>query len=274
LSEREVRLQKLTQPELSAHAAAGATVLVPIGAIEQHGTHLPVETDVFNAETVSLLAAAEFGDVLVAPPIPWGLSHAHVELGGTLSLRPTTFLSLAMDLTESFVAAGFERLVWINGHHGNKPVIGLIVYESKRLHGLSVGGITYYDLAAEAFDGVRRSDVGGSGHACEFETSLMLHLRPEAVGEHTDVKRPIEARVPDDFRDLVHPGTTAIGYTFSERFPEGVMGDPTEASAATGEAILEASVGGVVRFLRDFRELPPRGVRAGSGGPGSSSDPG
>jgi creatinine amidohydrolase len=262
VTDREPRLQKLTQPELADHAAGGATVLIPIGAVEQHGTHLPVETDVYNAEEVSLRAAREFDDVLVAPPIPWGLSHAHVGLGGTLSIRPTTFLSLAMDLTESLVAAGFERLVWINGHHGNKPVVALVVYESKRLHGLSVGGITYYDMAAEAFGGVRRSDVGGSGHACEFETSLMLHLRPEAVGEHTGVKRPIQERAPGDFRDLVQPGSAAIGYTFPERFPEGVMGDPTEASAATGQAILEASVGGLVAFLGAFRTLPPRGVTA------------
>lgn len=219
--DREALLQRLTQPEISAYAEAGGTVLTPVGAIEQHGPHLPVETDTFNAETISLAAAARFEDVLVAPSIPWGLSHAHLELGATLSISPTTFLSLAMDLTASLIAAGFQRLVWVNGHHGNKPITALIVYESKRLHGLSVGAVTYYDLAVEAFSEVRNSPVGGSGHACEFETSLMMSVRPDAVGDHGGARRPVVPRASRDFRDLADAGQVAIGYTFAERFPEG-----------------------------------------------------
>jgi creatinine amidohydrolase len=256
---REVRFGKLSRPELAAYAEAEATVLIPIGAIEQHARHLPVDTDTYNAEQVSLRAAERFDDVLVAPPIPWGLSHAHVELGGTLSVQPATFLAVAMDITETLLRAGFSRMVWVNGHHGNKPVMGLIAYEAKRLHGLSVGTITYYDLAVEAFSDVRRSELGGSGHACEFETSLMLHLSPESVRDHGDVRHPIEPRSPKDFRDLADPGLTGIGYTFAERFPEGVMGDPTVASEEAGRVIFEAALEGVVQFLESFRRLSPYG---------------
>jgi creatinine amidohydrolase len=261
---REVRFGKLSGPELARYAEAGATVLVPVGAIEQHAKHLPVDTDIYNAEQVSMRAAEHFDDILVAPSVPWGLSHAHVELGGTISVRPTTFLSLAMDLTETLLRAGFSRMVWINGHHGNKPIMGLIMYEAKRLHGLSVGTITYYDLAVEAFGDVRRSELGGSGHACEFETSLMMHLSPDSVRDHDGIRRPIEPRTPKDFRDLADPGLTAIGYTFPERFPEGVMGDPTVASAETGRAIFDSALEGVVEFLESFRHLSPYGQRDAS----------
>ena len=257
--EREVRFRKLTQPELARYVEGEATVIIPIGAIEQHAAHLPVETDIYNAEQVSMEAARRFDDVLVAPGVPWGLSHAHVELGGTISVQPTTFLALAMDITETLIRAGFSRQLWVNGHHGNKPVMGLIMYEAKRLHGLSVGTITYYDLAVDAFGSVRRTELGGSGHACEFETSLMMHLSPESVRNHEGVRRPIEPRTPKDFRDLADPGLTGIGYTFPERFPEGVMGDPTVATEEAGGAIFESALEGVVEFLEVFRKLSPDG---------------
>ena len=260
--EREVRFQKLTKPELNSYAERGATVLIPIGAIEQHAGHLPVETDIFNSTTVSTAAAEQFDDVLIAPPIPWGLSDAHVPLGGTISLRPATFIELAMDITATLVDSGFSRLCWVNGHNGNKGVMTVVVYESKRLHGLSVGAVTYYDLAVSAYQEARTSGPGGSGHAAEFETSLMMHLNPDAVGDHKAAAvRMIERRTPNDFGDLADPGLTAIGYTFPERFPEGIMGDPTVAEAETGRVIYETSLAAIVAFLKEFRTHPPEGVR-------------
>jgi creatinine amidohydrolase len=135
-----------------------------------------------------------------------------------------------------------------------------VVYEAKRQHGLSVGAITYYDLAAAEFGEARTSEVGGSGHACEFETSLLMHLAPDAVGDAQGIRRPIEARTPRDFRDLTDPGQTAVGTRSPSASP--IMGDPTVASGETGERIWEAAVSGVVEFLADFRTLPPEGVTA------------
>lgn len=267
MSDREVAFRKLTQPELQRHAERGATILIPFGAIEQHAAHLPVDTDTYNAERFCVAAAEAFDDVLVAPAIPWGLSHAHVGRGGTLSLRPSTCLDLIVDLIDSTVASGFERIVLVNGHHGNKPMLALAVYEAKRLHGLSIGAVTYYDLAAAAFAAVRATELGGSGHACEFETSLMLHLQPAAVGDHGAVSRPVEPRTSSDFRDLLDPGTTAVGYTFPERFPEGVMGDPRAATEATGAAIFEAASAALIEFVDEFRRLPPYGVSADAEAP-------
>jgi creatinine amidohydrolase len=129
-----------------------------------------------------------------------------------------------------------------------------------------VGAVTYYDLAAEAFESARASALGGTGHACEFETSLMLHLQPDAVGDYSEVQRPINPRTASDMRDLLHPGTTAIGYTFDERFPEGVMGDPTVSSTTTGRAIYQQALERLTAFIDEFRHLPPEGVRANQDG--------
>lgn len=254
--EREVRFEKLRLPELQEYAASRATVLVPIGAIEQHGPHLPVDTDTFAATTVALACAQEFDDVLVAPAVPWGLSNAHVDLGGTLTLRPSTLLDVGMDLTESLVGAGFGRIVWVNGHLGNRPFLGLIVYESKRRFGLSVGALTYFELGAEVFNRIRQTAIGGTGHACEFETSLLLHLAPERVATYDDGPFPVEPFTDYDFRDITHAGAAAIGYTFKERFPTGVAGDPGPATRATGEAIFGACRDALVAFVEQYQEIP------------------
>jgi creatinine amidohydrolase/Fe(II)-dependent formamide hydrolase-like protein len=92
----------------------------------------------------------------------------------------------------------------------------------------------------------------------------MMHLSPESVRDHDGVRHPIEPRTPKDFRDLADPGLTGIGYTFPERFPEGVMGDPTVASEEAGKAIFESALEGVVEFLGSFRHLSPYGQQGAS----------
>lgn len=253
--EREVRFEKLRLPEIAAYAQGEATILVPIGAIEQHGPHLPVETDTFAATTFALECARAFDDVLVAPAVPWGLSNAHSELGGTLTVRPTVLLELGMDLTESLVKMGFGRIVWVNGHLGNKPFLGLVVYESKRRFGLSVGAATYFELGAEGFNQVRRTPIGGTGHACEFETSLLLHLAPEAVARYVAEASPVEPFTSWDFCDITVPGLASIGYTFAERFPLGVAGDPAAATAETGAVIFDACREALTSFVREYKEV-------------------
>ena len=252
---REVRFERLRRPELQTYAEQSAVVLIPIGAIEQHGPHLPVEMDIYAATAFSVEAARALDNVLVAPPIPWGLSNSHIDLGATITLRPATMLDLAMDITDSLVRSGFKRLVWVNGHNGNRPILSTIVYETKRLHGLSAAGITYYELALEAFNSARKSAVGGTGHACEFETSLLLYLNREAVGDFSSTSLPIVPLTSYDVRDITWPGPAAIGYTFAERFPDGVMGDPREANADTGRVIYDAALSAMIDFLKQYRAV-------------------
>lgn len=253
---REVRFERLRRPELEAYADAGAVVLVPIGAVEQHGPHLPVETDTFAATACALECARAFDDVLVAPPVAWGLSHGHAGLGGTLTLRPSTLLELGVDLMESLVRSGFPRIVWVNGHAGNRPALGLFVYEAKRRWGLSVAAVTYFELAAESFAAGRASELGGAGHACEFETSLMLHLDPDRVGDPSAVSRPVVPLTNHEFRDLTANGPAQVGFTFAERFPEGVAGEPGLGTAELGRDLYRAACAALADFVRELRSAP------------------
>ena len=253
---REVRFERLRRPELDGYASSDAVVLIPIGAVEQHGPHLPVETDTFAATACALECARSFDDVLVAPAIPWGLSHGHAELGGTLTLRPSTLLDLGVDLMESLVNSGFPRIVWVNGHAGNRPALGLLVYEAKRQWGLSVAALTYYELAAERFVAGRASALGGAGHACEFETSLMLHLDADRVGDASAVCHPVVPLTSHDFQDITVSGPAQVGFTFAERFPDGVAGEPGLATPELGRDIFRAACAALSDFVRELKSTP------------------
>lgn len=255
-ADRETRFERLRRPELDEYAKAGAVVLIPIGAIEQHGPHLPVETDTFAATACALECARAFDDVLVAPPVPWGLSHGHAALGGTLSIRPSTLLELGVDLMDSLVQSGFPRIAWVNGHAGNRPALGLLVYEAKRRWGLSVAAVTYYELAAARFEALRASELGGAGHACEFETSLMLHLDPERVVGQTEVSHRVVPLTSHDFQDISVSGPAQIGFTFAERFPDGVAGEPGLATRELGREIYGAACEALIDFVRELKAAP------------------
>ncbi|WP_433359138.1 creatininase family protein [Streptosporangium sp. CA-115845] len=158
-----------------------AVVIIPVGATEQHGPHLPTSTDTLIAAAVadgSATAAADRSDrpLIVAPAIGWGASDHHLPYGGTLSLSPETLLAVICDLLRSIAAQGGRRVVLLNGHGGNVGVC----------HAAAGAGSTRFDLSVAHLDYWRLAGTEGEppvpGHAGEFETSLVLALRPDLVG--------------------------------------------------------------------------------------------
>lgn len=155
-----------------------ALVVLPLGATEQHGPHLPTGTDALLAATVAERAAeraapASSRPLVLAPPLPFGASDHHLPFGGTLSLTPETLLQVLLDLLRSVAAAGGRRLLLVNGHGGNTGVCHAAAAAAAARHDLTVAHLDYWHVATE----------GGQvpGHAGEFETSLMLAVRPELV---------------------------------------------------------------------------------------------
>ncbi|WP_326640351.1 creatininase family protein [Streptosporangium sp. NBC_01755] len=158
-----------------------AVVIIPVGATEQHGPHLPTSTDTLIAAAVAdgaATAAAGRSDrpLIVAPAIDWGASDHHLPYGGTLSLSPETLLAVICDLFRSIAAQGGRRVVLLNGHGGNVGVC----------HAAAAAGSTRFDLSVAHLDYWRLADTEGEppvpGHAGEFETSMVLALRPGLVG--------------------------------------------------------------------------------------------
>jgi creatinine amidohydrolase len=197
--------------------------------------------------------------MIVAPPVWWGLSDAHRGFGGLLTLRPETYLNLLRDLCNSILDDGFRRLVLVVGHGSNRAVVQMIVSEMMKTRGARVLQVNYLPLAAKVFKEVRTTPLGGDFHAGEAETALMLHLAPTLVRmdlaeEHN--LDPMQAHgVSFTGRDLFAPGDAAIGWSLKDRYPEGIVGDPTKATSETGAALFEASVGRFCEIVDEYHDL-------------------
>ncbi len=247
----------MTWPELDAYDRATSIVILPTGAIEQHGPHLPLDTDIDNALRLSLRAAgASSRPVLVAPPVVWGMSPHHMAYPGTISLRFETMSAMIRDICGSISHHGFRRLLIVNGHGGNDALLGATVIRLSEELDLFVASVSYWSLIRNELKEIGTSASGGMGHACEMETSLQLHFRPDRVA--MDQAR---ADIPaaDSFMgiDFRTPGPVAYPLDFRSDSVDGVMGDPTTATPAKGEAIADAAVDQLVKLIDELGARSP-----------------
>ncbi len=231
-------------------------ILLPIGAIEQHGDHLPVDVDIHAATAVCEVVAERDPRVIVAPALPFGFSAAQTYRPGTITLASATLLAVLRDACMSILDQGFRNLLIVNGHNGNKWMMGQCVTEIPRKVGDYVGALTYFDLSLDAFNEHRVSRLGGEGHSGELETALELFTRPELVQDER-VVRYVTPNSAYGFVDLSVRGPLAGGSRrpASPPYPEGVMGDPSVATGELGERVLEAAVAGINEIIAEARGL-------------------
>lgn len=253
---QEIRLELLTHPEVAGLDRGETVVVVPTGSIEQHGPHLPLDTDTFLVTQVAAAAARraqDSGPVLVTPTACLGSSEHHMAFPGTLTLSPATFTQAVKELCRSLLRHGFRRLLVVNGHGGNSALLAGLVQELGFEEEVHLAFLNYWEAAREAVEEVRESPPGGMGHACEFETSLVLHLRPDSV--RTDlIKREIaEPRYASERLDLFLGGPLIAHWKTHELSTSGVMGAPDLASAEKGRRLFEACVAGVAQAIEELR---------------------
>src|SRR5215218_11131968 len=180
----------------AALRAPGALAVLPVGATEQHGPHLPLGTDFLIVEHVARAAALRARpniDVLVAPTFQTGSSHHHLSFGGTISLATERYYGALRDMVASLVQSGFRRIFIVNGHGGNHELIELVVRDLALLHACNLGAASYWDLARASL-AERAPDLGGRlpGHAGAFETSLIMALHPDLVADSLPYRTPEE----------------------------------------------------------------------------------
>lgn len=236
--------------------APEALVVLPVGAIEQHGPHLPVGTDRFAAEHIARAAAERAGQqipVLVAPALPFGSSQHHLPFGGTMSLGTETYYRVLKDLCESLITCGFRRIFIVNGHGGNNELIQLVARDLALAHAAHLAAASYWTIAWDALIAEQAHVRAGlPGHAGTFESSLMMALRPELVREprpHHDDPADSDARsFSAPYRAELHGAWQRMnGYTDS----------PDQADAERGqrylEAIIQATAQALVEFYRTAR---------------------
>ncbi len=245
-------LEELTRDEVRA-IAADTLVILPVGATEQHGPHLPVGVDFYTVTHIARAAAAPATSdipVLVAPTLPFGSSHHHLPFGGTLSLSTETYYRVLVDLIESLIAGGFRRIFLLNGHGGNHELIQLAARDMALKHPVHVAAASYWTIASTALGEAQATPTTElPGHSGAFETSLMLALRPELVRE----PRPQRSALPDfdvhssaSYRAELHGAWQRIaGYTDS----------PDQARVEHGVRYLHVIVDEVARAFVDFYRL-------------------
>ncbi len=246
----EIEWARLKAHELRDLAERDAIVIVPIGATEQHGPHLPVMVDhclAFEVARRAALLVAERVPAVVTPVIPFGMSEHHISLGGTITLDFATMQAVLRCVCESAIRQGFRRLFVLNGHGGNIAGLETIVTELTVRHRLPIGCASYWHLAPAAIAALleRQSTVL---HACEAETSMMLAAARETVDE---------AILSQCHGELV-PGLSAIAGVnpgayrwrqLSSRSLNGVIGDAGLATPEKGEALLAASAKALAETL-------------------------
>ncbi|MET8809082.1 creatininase family protein [Streptomyces sp. NPDC004546] len=232
----EVLWNRLTAAELRALAARDAVVLLPIGATEQHGPHLPTGVDDFLAAEVCRRAAvltAEHTGVVVTPSVPTGLSEHHMAFGGTLTLSLPTLHALLRDPCRSVVRAGFSRILIVNGHGGNMTALNALTTELTAELATPIAVASYFGTGREVVrDTLEAQD--GLMHACEGETSMMMAAFPELIrSEHLVEAHGPRITLPAESTEPVY-----MAVPFDRVTESGVAGDARPASPQKGERML------------------------------------
>jgi creatinine amidohydrolase len=254
-----MRYEELSQLQVDALDREKTVLVIPLGSVEQHGHHLPLGTDTLLAYATSLAAAERLAGTVVVLPPPWyGFSAHHMRFAGSITLSHQTLMAMVEDIVASLAAHGFRRVLVVNGHGGNGGIVDVLAAVlGKRHYGrMRIVGLTYFQLAAPVIAELRRSPPGGMGHACEFETAMIMHIRPDLVA-HDKAK----AIYPDPgssylSTDLLKGSAIKTYLDFADLSPHGTLGDPSLASPEKGAEFFAAVVAELVRFMEDFAKWP------------------
>ncbi len=249
-------LAKMTWEDVNDAVSARRVVLVPVGAIEQHGPHLPIDTDNLSVTAVCERAAEAAPDLLVcAPPIHYGFNEHNMDFPGTVTVDADHFVHYCTDVAKSFGRMGFRRVLLVNGHGSNAHLLEQAARTATLASPAKVASVSYWALITEEFAAMRESPFpGGTSHACEFETSAYLYLDAEHV-KRDRIVPGIRAHTKYFWEDLM--GASPVRFTDwrSTQTETGIGGDPTLATAKKGRQIVEAAAARIVEVAREFRDL-------------------
>lgn len=249
------QLGDLRAPELPSALTRDSIIVLPLGAIEQHGPHLPLNTDFVVADAVANTAVSEFGEetqAWILPTLPFTKSNEHAWSGGTMWLSAQTMMSVLDDIARSVASTSARKILFVNGHGGNSALTAMMNREIRLKYGLQTF-LAHPHMPADQGGSSGASELGMGVHGGMDETSVMLHLRPELVDMSLAVRRVPEKLAEND--QVRFGGRVAFGWLSNDFFPEGHIGDPTGATAELGAQMVRsatASLGGALREISRF----------------------
>jgi creatinine amidohydrolase len=231
-----MKFYEMSWPELRKVDRSQTLVLAPIAACEQHSRHLPTFTDSILCGAVADGVEARMRDQVLQLPLMWlGASDHHLPFGATLTASLDTHITMLCEILSPLLDDGYPRVMLLNGHGGNIDPLHVALrrlqpcYKNKLLTGASYWELAEREIAA-LLEGPRKS----VGHACEVETSMVMHVRPELV-RTAEIKDDVET-VPESLRGLF------IAKDMGQRTDHGAVGYPERASADKGRKLLDAII--------------------------------
>lgn len=250
-----MKYAELTSPELGKIAPQYIAVL-PLAAVEQHGDHLPVITDTAIADEISRRVEAALPDQIALLPTLWcGSSHHHKGFPGTISLRSETYINVLIDLVDSLIDTGFQRIFLLNAHGGNQTPFAEALYRLNLAHRGPdepwIAAASYWNLAVKELSEQRFMDTPKLSHACEYETSMMQRLRIDWIkGPGRGESQGIGSAFYDPLG--YSPSRVVVAQSFDQLSANGALGSPEKATAEKGEHLYGLITDVIVRFLKDF----------------------
>ena len=256
---RPLLYERLSWPEVREVAKEDRVCLIPAGTLEDHGPHLPLDTDVRIASEISRRAAEAAPDEMVLlPPIVHGYSPHHMDFPGPITITWDTFVGYCADIGISLARHGFRRMLFYNGHGSNQNLIEtaarLVMLEHPDVLAAAAFVLSSPE-ALEAIDELRESDRGGMAHACELETSIYLAIDAGAVDMDKAVDErsyPAGEHAWMDWTD----GPLKLMPWWSSFSRTGVQGDATKATAEKGKAWVDTAVSECLSYVRELRSAP------------------
>jgi creatinine amidohydrolase len=241
-----------------------ATVILALGATENHGPHLPFGADTIFTDVLAREVAKRVKDVILLPPIWYGESLDHVRFPMTITLSPQTLENTIFEVLDSVASHGVKRVLLINGHDGNRSPIASAVKRLREKHPETA--VANYEWPLSVYDHLEKGFFekwGGHGHAGESETSIFLHIRPDLVET---------GNIPKDSPPLdYHDGV--LYWSIRDITETGVEGAPRFATAEKGSVIVQKCVDLIVDLLGQLEERDWKPRRSEGKSPRSSRTP-
>jgi creatinine amidohydrolase len=241
-------------------------VVVPLGSLEQHGHHLPLFVDSFQVQRIADEVEQRMRELVVVLPTQWlGCSDHHRDFPGTLSLPSALYGQVIERLATGILAAGFRRILFLNGHGGNEApaaaALAELVGKNDDADAAHLALASWWQIAGDAISSQKLAmKTPGISHACEYETSLMLVIRPDLVTPATNAAPVLEG----PWYSSEYGGKVQLFHRYKRLTAAGSMGSPSEATAEKGQRLLKATVDQVCALLADLVKwplLPPVGPK-------------